>query len=94
MVAKRLSRLSSNEEIFDNQKGKYEKALEDSGYSSTRFKKRFGNVEGYDGKNLKYIPKNEQKKKKKRQPRQVTWFNPPFSLNVCTDVGKKFLNLV
>ena len=94
MVAKRLSRLSSNEEIFDNQKGKYEKALEDSGYSSTRFKKNFGNVEGYDGKNLKYIPKQEQKVKKKRQPRQVTWFNPPFNLNVRTDIGKKFLNLV
>ena len=28
MVAKRLSKLSSNEEIFDSQKGKYEKALE------------------------------------------------------------------
>ena len=94
MVAKRLSRLSSNEEIFDNQKEKYEKALEDSGYGSTRFRQLFGNVEGYDGKNLKYVPKQEKKEKKKRQARQVTWFNPPFNLNVRVDIGKKFLNLV
>ena len=92
--AKRLSRLSSNEEIFNNQKEKYEKALEDSGYGSTRFRRLFGNVEGYDGKNLKYIPKQEKKEKKKRQARQVTWFNPPFNLNVRVDIGKKFLNLV
>ena len=94
MVAKRLSRLSSNEEIFNNQKEKYEKALEESGYNSTHFHKLFGNVEGYDGKKLKYIPKQEKKEKKKREARQVTWFNPPFNLNVKTDIGKKFLNLV
>ena len=94
MVVKRLSRLSSNEEIFNNQKEKYEKALDDSGYSSSHFRQIFGNVEGYNGKNLKYIPKQDKKEKKKRKDRQVTWFNPPFSLNVQTDIGKKFLNLV
>ena len=94
MVAKRLSKLSSNEEIFNNQKSKYEKALQDSGYNAPYFKNHFGKVDGYDGENLIYIPKKEQTSKKKRQARQVTWFNPPYNLNVATNVGKKFLGLV
>ena len=79
MIAKRLSKLSSNEEIFNDQKTKYEEALEKSGYSAPYFKKNFGNVDGYDGKNLKYIPRQEHKNKKKRKARDVTWFNPPLS---------------
>ena len=67
MIAKRLSKLSSNEEIFNNQKTKYEEALEKSGYSAPYFKKKFGNVDGYDGKNLKYIPRQEHKNKKKTE---------------------------
>ena len=94
MVAKRLSRLCSNEKIFNNHKPKYEKALEESGYCSQLFKNRFGQVEGFDGKNLLYIPENKQKVKKKRKNREVTWFNPPFNLNVQTNVGRKFLYLV
>ena len=94
MVAKRLSKLSSNEEIFKNKRKKYEEALEDSGYNTPYFHKMFGKVDGYDGKNLVYIPDNEQKQKKKRQARTVTWFNPPYNLNTQTNVGRKFLNLV
>ena len=94
MIAKRLSKLSSNEEIFNNQKTKYEEALEKSGYSDKYFKKNFGNVDGYDGKTLKYIPRQEHENKKKRKAREVTWFNPPYNLNVKTNVGKKFLGLV
>ena len=94
MVAKRLSKLSSNEEIFKSKRKKYEEALEDSGYNTPYFHKMFGKVDGYDGKNLVYIPDNEQKQKKKRQARTVTWFNPPYNLNTQTNVGRKFLNLV
>ena len=31
---------------------------------------------------------------KKKRKRKVIWFNPPFSLNVKTNVGKIFLKLV
>ena len=31
---------------------------------------------------------------KKKRKRKVIWFNPPFSLNVKTNVGKIFLRLV
>ena len=63
--------MSSNEEIFNNQKTKYEEALEKSGYSAPYFKKKFGNVDGYDGKNLKYIPRQEHKNKKKWKARDA-----------------------
>ena len=33
-------------------------------------------------------------RKSKNRKRKVTWFNPPFSANVSTNVGKKFLTLI
>ena len=32
--------------------------------------------------------------RKKSRKRKVTWFNPPFSVDVDTDVGREFLKLV
>ena len=33
-------------------------------------------------------------KPKRVRNRNITWFNPPFSINVRTKVAKKFLNIV
>ena len=43
--------------------------------------------------NLTYIPNLHQVTNKNRK-RNITWFNPPFSKNVSTNVGKRFLNLI
>ena len=32
--------------------------------------------------------------RKKNRSRRLTYFNPPFSLNVETNIGKEFLNLI
>ena len=32
--------------------------------------------------------------KRKNRPRKIIWFNPPFSLNVKTNIGKAFLKLI
>ena len=52
---------------------------------------------GYDFK-LKFEPVNleEEKnnKKNKKRSRNVTYFNPPFSLSVKTKVGKEFLKIL
>ena len=84
-INKRLSAISSNEENFNNAKGIYQKALNDSGHN-------------YE---LKYQPpeennkeKEKEKQNKKNNKRKIIWFNPPFSLGVKTNVGKKFLALV
>lgn len=80
-INKRLSTISSNETIFNEAAPDYQTALNNS---------------GYDYK-LKYCPNrndtNDTNKGRKRH-RNVSWFNPPFSTNVATNVGKKFLSLL
>ena len=41
--------------------------------------------------NLTY---NEKPQTRRNRPRNITWFNPPFSMNVETNVGNCFLNLI
>ena len=49
---------------------------------------------GYSHK-LKFNPSKDGEKKKGRcRKKRVTWFNPPFSLDVDTNVGREFLKLV
>ena len=45
---------------------------------------------GYEG-NIKY---EKQPKKKRNRQRRITWFNPPFSQSVTTNIGRKFLGLI
>ena len=46
----------------------------------------------YNHVNYKIVqPENSQKKKRKRK---IIWFNPPYSKNVKTNVGKIFLKLL
>ena len=47
---------------------------------------------GFTGK-MSYQPKEEGQKTQKRR-RKIIWFNPPFSKNVRTNVGKMFIKLV
>jgi hypothetical protein len=78
-VNKRLSLISSTEDIFNEAAITYQTALDKSGY---RHK-------------LKYEAINEDATKKKRcRKRRITWFNPPFSKNVVTNVARDFLTLI
>ena len=42
--------------------------------------------------NLTYKP--EKKHRKKTRKRNITWFNPPFSENISTNIGKIFFKLI
>ncbi len=48
------------------------------------------NKSGYNY-NLSY---NNSQQSRKNRPMNITWFNPPFSKNVETNVGKHFLELI
>ena len=48
------------------------------------------NGSGYN-KVMEYKPKNDKKKSRKRK---IIWFNPPFSSNVKTNIGKEFIKLI
>ena len=82
-IAKRISDISSNKEIYDQNINYYKEALERSGYNNIT---------------LPYNPSQQQRqddveKREQRKP-NIIWFNPPFSLNVKTNAGKKFLKLL
>ena len=45
---------------------------------------------------LEYRPGRDQTntRKKGNRRRKITWFNPPYSMDVETNVGKEFLKLL
>ena len=79
-ISKRLSDLSSNEEIFQKTKPAYSDALKKS---------------GFQGK-LSYTSaqSNNDKNDNKQRKRKIIWYNPPYSTNIKTNIGKTFLNLI
>ena len=92
MIEQRLSTLSSTEEIFDTHKAPYEKALKDSGYIYKPIRDEKDPKKIKKAVNLKY--KKPEKSKRKRKPRKIIYFNPPFSKLVKTNVIKLFLEMI
>ena len=80
-IEKRLIETSSNENVFNEAATLYTNALKESGFNY----------------NLKYSspsePNNDNQSKKSRK-RKIIWFNPPFSKNVKTNIGKIFFKLL
>ena len=76
-VKRRLSKLSSNEKIFNNSIPTYQEALIKTDYNHK----------------LTYQKYDQNKNNSDRRKRQIIWFNPPYSKNVTTKVGKFFLSL-
>ena len=78
-INKWLSEISSDRECFDNAKTVYQVALNTSGYNY----------------NLSYKEShNDTQQSRRNRPRNILWYNPPFSKNVKTNVGKCFLSLI
>ena len=80
-IAKRISETSFSEEIFNKSIKIYSKALKDSDFTDE----------------LKYLPNELQQlgnKNRRKRKRKIIWFNPPYSKNVNTNVGKILLNLL
>ena len=74
-INKRISALSSCEDMFNTVAPTYQAALEKSGYS---YKLHYN------------PPPNSITPKKRQRKRRVIWWNPPFSSSVKTKVGKLF----
>ena len=79
-INKRLSAISSNAEIFDRAAPPYQQAIRKSGYAYT----------------LTYEPptNSENSRRNRNRRRKTIWYNPPFSLNVRTNIGRRFLRIV
>ena len=80
-INKRLSMLSSNQGLFDQAVPMYQDALRRSEHEHE----------------LKFKEEEEQagqSKGRRRRKRDIIWWNPPFSLNVKTNIGGRFLALI
>ena len=79
-ISRRLTDISHDVDVFRDAAPLYNKALRDSGYTN----------------DVEYVEdrKNKEPVSKRKRERKVTWFNPPFSKNVTTKVGQKFLKLI
>ena len=77
-VNRRLSRISANKQVFDSSIPPFQEALAKSGHKHK----------------LEYEPPTECTTKKKTRKKPEIWFNPPFSKNVKSNIGKEFLRLI
>ena len=80
-INKRLSEISSDADTFKEAAPPYQQALQKSSYSYT----------------LKFTPQKqspESATNSRKRQRNIIWFNPPFSKNVQTNIGREFLNLI
>ena len=79
-IETRLRNLSSSKKIFEEAEPHYQEALDKCGYNH---KLKYEVAENGN----RQIPNRSRK-------RNVTWFNPPFSKSVSTNVAKYFLSLI
>ena len=80
-IEKRVSETSSDIDIFNRSIKIYNHALHESNFKEI----------------LQFTipaPKNNDENQKHKRKRNIIWFNPPYSKNVKTNIGKSFLQLL
>ena len=78
-INRRLSDISSDEDVFNEAAPLYQEALRKSGYTYK----------------LEFRPSPQRPPAQKRnRHRHVIWFNPPFNRNVKTNIGRAFISLI
>ena len=108
-VEQRLSRLSSNDRCFNNEKHIFQKALNDAGYCHQLEKQSnhkiinisdpvsdaYVDLSSQENVNIQNVEFNSQHTRKKRQrKRNILWFNPPYNVYIENNVGRLFFNLI
>ena len=80
-ISRRLTDISSGETAFGDAKPMYNKAQADSGFCEmTEFVEDQRDSSG--------------RRTRKNRRRNITWFNPPYSQNVSTNIGRRFRTLI
>ena len=77
-----MSDISSSKETYDQNISYYKDILKQSGYDNISLPYKQTQQQGQD------------KTKKEKPKRKIIWINPPFFMNVKTNVGKTFLKLL
>ena len=86
----RISNLSSDQQTFNSSAPTYENALRRSNYD---FNLQYNATPSskIDDPNTESCTFSQPKRKRHRN---ILWFNPPYSKNVVTNIGKTFLQLI
>ena len=77
-IAKRISTISSDNEVFKKAAPYYNDALKSCGYDEQ----------------LEYTASKQTREARRKRQRNIIWFNPPYSKSVQSNVGKQFLRLL
>ena len=80
-INKRLDRISSSRQKFEEEKTVYQKALDEAGYHHKLIYRE-------------HMVEETQGPAKRKRCRKVLWFNPPFSANIKTNIGKRFFGIL
>jgi hypothetical protein len=78
-INRRLSNISSSKDSFEEEKQVYQAALVEAGFNHSLEFQQMDSPED---------------NKRRRRKQKVTWFNPPFSCNIKTNIGKKFFAIL
>ena len=81
-IGRWISDISSSKEVFNKAKPHYESALKQSGHEKSIYTER-----------KKPVTHTVQNSHMNRQTNMI-WFNLPYSMNIQTNIGREFLNLV
>ena len=83
-ISKRLTSTSCNKNVFNRNIGIYNTALKNRSFDQTLT---------YDEQNEPTSDSvNEESNQTRKRKRNIIWYNPPYSMNVKTNVGKIFSN--
>ena len=85
-ISKRLRNMSCNKNVFDRNVGIYQAALKNNGFD--------GKITYNDQSEQAYNVNIEEANQATKRKRAVIWHNPPYSVNVKTDIGKTFFKLL
>lgn len=78
MISKRISKLSSNEEVFNQEANLYNEGLRQAGYTEK----------------IKYIHDVQPNRQNRTRKRNIIFFCPPWNDALATNLGRRFLELV
>ena len=85
-ISKRLTSISCNENVFDRNIGIYITVLKISGFDQTL---TYDELDEPTSGSF-----NEESKQTRKRKQNIIWYNPPYSMNVKTNVGKIFFKLL
>ena len=86
MIGQRISDLSCNKTAFEKAASEYNQALQRNGFKDTIMYK--------PSQSFLHRSNNNNNNNKKKRKQNIVWFNPPFSENVATNIGKEFFSLL